>query len=151
MIGYRCIACATTQDADFDGFVCPDCGSNLDIEYDYDEAVRAFPGVSRGGPRDIFDYAAVLPAFPDRSFPLRIGATPMYQSKRLGAGDRHEGRRRSSSKYGQRRLITRLPLGGARRDSRGLRSCGGTGGEAHPVALIRRDCAGCAWQLRRGI
>jgi len=85
MIGYRCIACATTQDAAYDGFVCPDCGGNLDIEYDYDKAARAFPGAGRGGPRDIFDYAALLPAFPDQSFPLRVGATPLYQSKRLGA------------------------------------------------------------------
>ena len=85
MIGYRCIACATTQNDSFDGFVCPDCGGNLDIEYDYDKAARTFPGAARGGPRDIFDYAAMLPAFPDRSFPLRVGATPLYQSKRLGA------------------------------------------------------------------
>ena len=84
MIGYCCIACATTQDDTFDGFVCPDCGGNLDVEYDYDKAARTFPGASRGGPRDIFDYAAMLPAFPDRSFPLRVGATPLYRSKRLG-------------------------------------------------------------------
>ena len=85
MIGYRCFACATAQDAAFDGFVCPDCGGNLDIEYDYDNAARAFPGAARHGPRDIFDYAAMLPAFPDKSFPMRVGATPLYKSQRLGA------------------------------------------------------------------
>lgn len=85
MIGYRCFACATAQDAAFDGFVCPDCGGNLDIEYDYDNAARAFPGAACHGPRDIFDYAATLPAFPDKSFPMRVGATPLYKSQRLGA------------------------------------------------------------------
>ena len=85
MIGYRCTACASTRDADFDGFVCPDCGGNLDIQYDYEKAARTFPSAARGEPRDIFDYAALLPAFPDKSFPLRVGATPLYKPTRLGA------------------------------------------------------------------
>ena len=85
MIGYRCFACAATQDAAFGGFVCPACGGNLDIEYDYDQAARAFPRGGRGAPRDIFDYAAALPVFPDKTFPLRVGATPLYKPRRLGA------------------------------------------------------------------
>ena len=51
MIGYRCIACASVQDADFDGYTCPDCGNNLDVEYDYDKAGRAFPGAGWVGGR----------------------------------------------------------------------------------------------------
>ena len=35
MNGYRCLACSTEQSADFAGFVCPACGGNLDITYDY--------------------------------------------------------------------------------------------------------------------
>ena len=84
MIGYRCIACATPQSPDFDGFVCPACGGNLDIEYDYRAAAEAFPA-AHGVPGDIFDYGALLPLRRSRPFPLRIGATPLYPARRLGA------------------------------------------------------------------
>ena len=86
MNGYRCIACAEKQPADFAGFLCPVCGGNLEITYDYaaaaDEVRRSF----RELPRDIFHFAALLPieAF-GTPFPLRVGATPLYAAPRLGA------------------------------------------------------------------
>ena len=86
MKGFTCIACGTSQDADYTGFLCPDCGGNLDISYDYgaiiDEIERS--GIDRA--RSIFTYAAFLPvARPAERFPLRIGRTPLYEAKRLGA------------------------------------------------------------------
>ena len=84
MIGYRCIACAKTQTADFDGFVCPACGNNLDILYDYPAAVEAFTQRLGSQPVDMFDYGELLPVATESAFPLRIGATPLYAATRLG-------------------------------------------------------------------
>ena len=84
MDGYCCIACGTTQSADFSDYQCPACGGNLEITYDYaaiaGDVEQGFHG------DDIFRYAALLPvARPEPAFPLRIGATPLYKTPRLGA------------------------------------------------------------------
>jgi threonine synthase len=80
MKGYSCIACDATQPADFDGFLCPSCGGNLDIRYDYDAVDQEF-----GGVEGIFRYAILLPVTdPGASLPLRIGGTPLYAATRLG-------------------------------------------------------------------
>jgi len=84
MIGYRCIACAKTQAANYDGFVCPACGNNLDILYDYSAAAEGFTQKLGSQPVDIFDYAGLLPVARETSFPLRIGATPLYAVPALG-------------------------------------------------------------------
>ena len=86
MNGYRCIACAETQAADFSGFVCPHCGGNLDITYDYaaiaDTVAKGF-GNDR---KDLFRYAPLLPlSAATNPFPLHVGGTPLYAAPRLGA------------------------------------------------------------------
>jgi len=85
MNGYRCIACAESQAADYDGFLCPSCGGNLEITYDY-AAISGVVAQGFGeGRDDMFRYAPLLPvATPDATFPLRIGATPLYAASRLG-------------------------------------------------------------------
>ena len=82
--GYRCIACAATQAADFAGFLCPSCGGNLEITFDYAAASREVgPGFDGGN--DIFRYAPLLPVEkPGAPFPLRVGGTPLYKATRLG-------------------------------------------------------------------
>jgi len=89
MNGYRCIACAETQAADFAGFVCPACGGNLDITYDYaalaDKAAEGFAKVVDDGRTDLFRYAPLLPVKEtNMPFPLRVGGTPLYAAPRLG-------------------------------------------------------------------
>ena len=80
MKNFCCIACNATQAADYAGFLCPSCGGNLDIRYDYD-AINADFDDSAG----IFRYAALLPVSePGVSFPLKIGGTPLYPAVRLG-------------------------------------------------------------------
>ena len=85
MNGYQCFACSAIQSAEFDGFLCPVCGGNLDITYDYEAVARELAGGFHQEPRDIFRFAALLPLKKPRSaFPLRVGATPFYHARRLG-------------------------------------------------------------------
>jgi threonine synthase len=85
MNGYRCFACAAVQPADFAGFLCPSCGGNLEITYDYAAATKEIAGGFRENSRDLFRYQALLPVRQPRSlFPLRIGGTPLYQASLLG-------------------------------------------------------------------
>ena len=85
MNGYRCIACAESQAADFAGFVCPSCGGNLDITYDYASIARDIAGGFDDSRTDLFRYASLLPVRkPDAAFPLRVGGTPLYAAPRLG-------------------------------------------------------------------
>ena len=85
MNGYRCFSCDETQNAEFAGCVCPCCGGNLDITYDYDAVVSDIERLGIDRARYIFTYAPFLPVKkPDTRFPLRIGATPLYAANRLG-------------------------------------------------------------------
>ena len=85
MNGYRCMACSATQAADFDGFLCPACGGNLDITYDYAAAANETGGKFPAGRQDLFRFAALLPLQQPRPpFPLRVGGTPLYPAPRLG-------------------------------------------------------------------
>ena len=85
MNGYRCIACAKSQAADFAGFVCPGCGGNLDITYDYAAIAKDVAAGFGDGRNDLFRYAPLLPVRDtDAPFPLRVGGTPLYAAPRLG-------------------------------------------------------------------
>jgi len=85
MNGYRCIACSAKQTVDYDGFLCPVCGGNLDITYDYDAASKNLDSDFHHGSNDLFRFSALLPLEPARfPFPLRVGGTPFYSARRLG-------------------------------------------------------------------
>jgi len=84
MNGYQCISCSTKQAVVFAGFLCPECGGNLDIRYDYQAAARQiggrFPDTG-----DLFRFSALLPLKQPRpAFPLKVGGTPLYHAQRLG-------------------------------------------------------------------
>ena len=93
MTGFECVACGERQDADYGGYVCPTCGNNLQVTYDYDAVRQALdrdrPFAHDRG--DIFRYQQLLP-IDDVSLapPLRIGSTPLYGAPRLGASIGHE-------------------------------------------------------------
>ncbi len=85
MNGYRCIACAESQAADFAGFLCPVCGGNLDVTYDYAAIARVVAAGFDDSRADLFRYAPLLPVREtDSAFPLRVGGTPLYEAPRLG-------------------------------------------------------------------
>jgi len=85
MNGYRCFACSATQAADFVGFVCPRCGGNLDITYDYAAVAEKLADGFGHSRTDLFRYAPLLPVKETGTpFPLRVGGTPLYAAPRLG-------------------------------------------------------------------
>jgi threonine synthase len=84
MIAYRCFACSETQAANFGGFLCPVCGGNLDIRYDYETVAKTVNDSFFKGSQDLSRFAALLPLKQPRSpFPLRVGSTPLYPARRL--------------------------------------------------------------------
>jgi len=84
MDGYRCFACCATQTADFEGFLCPLCGGNLDISYDYVKAAKNIDESFSKGASDLFRFSALLPLKQPRPpFPLRVGGTPLYALRHL--------------------------------------------------------------------
>ncbi|MCP4201667.1 MAG: threonine synthase [bacterium] len=87
MSGFECFACGGSQPANFGGYVCPTCGGNLDVTYDYSRLQATLdPRLPFSGVRhDIFKYAPLLPLGDLSLAPaLRVGATPLYQAQRLG-------------------------------------------------------------------
>ncbi|HMO50531.1 MAG TPA: threonine synthase [Kiritimatiellia bacterium] len=80
--GFRCLACEAVLPASFSGMLCPACGGNLDIEYDY---TAIDPNNWLLDRDDMFRYAPLLPI---RSLefipPQRIGQTPLYHARRAG-------------------------------------------------------------------
>ena len=92
MNGYQCFACSVVQSADFEGFVCPLCGGNLDISYDYDEAATSIDKSFGKGSNDLFRFSALLPLKQPRPpFPLRVGGTPLYPVRPLDELDGMSG------------------------------------------------------------
>lgn len=93
MSGFECVACGERQPADFTGYVCPSCGNNLQVTYDY-QRLRAALDPERPFAHertDIFRYQPLLPITDVSLAPgLRVGATPLYHARRLGAAAGHE-------------------------------------------------------------
>lgn len=88
MTGYQCIHCGALAPRVYDGYVCPDCGGNLDVQYDYAAVRDAFDKqrIIEDTRRDQFKYLPFLPIQRlDSAPPLRVGATPLYPAPRLGA------------------------------------------------------------------
>jgi threonine synthase len=79
MNGYCCIACGRTQSADFSGYQCPACSSNLEITYDYaasaGDVEQGFDG------DDIFRYAALLPVARPTAWRVARTSKPVPQGR----------------------------------------------------------------------
>ena len=63
MTGFECVACGERQGADHAGYVCPACGNNLQVTYDYDK-VRDELDLQRPFQQrraDLFRYLPLLP------------------------------------------------------------------------------------------
>lgn len=82
----RCFACGHEIPAGAPDYVCPKCGANVEVCYEFPKNhpdPNWWIDIRR---RDIFRYHALLPVS-DLSLasPLRVGMTPLYEAPRLGA------------------------------------------------------------------
>jgi threonine synthase len=87
VLGYRCFACGKEHPLGGAEYVCPGCGGNLEILYDYGRIGREDD--ARGGDRgerSIWRYELLLPLRDGGGRPpLHIGWTPLYRAEGLAA------------------------------------------------------------------
>jgi threonine synthase len=85
--GFTCYRCGAFAGKDLVGMVCPHCGGNLEVRYDYDALRKVVRDeLARWQTReDIFRYLPLLPVKDTAlASPLRVGHTPLYACERLG-------------------------------------------------------------------
>ncbi len=88
VIGLTCVICGTVHPPDFEGYVCPDHGSEgiLDVGYDYERIAGSFTreSLAANPDRTMWRYRPLMPVDPAAAVPpLTVGGTPMYDAARL--------------------------------------------------------------------
>lgn len=86
--GFQCLECARTFRVDKIKYVCPECGGNLDVRYDYERISQQFSkAVLAADPNfTMWRYRALLPIADSSPVPpLAVGWTPLYDAPRLAA------------------------------------------------------------------
>jgi threonine synthase len=88
LIGFRCVECASLLSRGEAEYICPACGGNLDVLYDYDHIKKRLTKEKLAADRDhtMWRYRPLLP-IEDSSVvpPLAVGWTPLYDSQRLAS------------------------------------------------------------------
>lgn len=86
--GFQCLECTRTFSVTEIRYVCPKCGGNLDVLYDYERINQHFSQTTLATDRNftMWRYRALLP-IPDALPvpPLSVGWTPLYDAPRLAA------------------------------------------------------------------
>ncbi|MDD4004963.1 MAG: hypothetical protein PHW69_07145, partial [Elusimicrobiaceae bacterium] len=83
--GFECLNCEKKQAASFSGYLCPHCGGNLNVLYDYAQAAETLnrESLAANSECSVLRYLPVLPAAKAESFPpVRVGMTPLYDVPR---------------------------------------------------------------------
>jgi threonine synthase len=91
--GYKCFECGRESGLADTQYVCPSCGGNLDVVYDYDKIGSVLNKASLAADPNltIWRYRALLPIDDSSPVPeLTVGWTPIYDCKSLA--DRGVGR-----------------------------------------------------------
>jgi threonine synthase len=86
VVGFKCVECAGTYDVAEIEYICPACGGNLDVLYDYDWIRKRLSRDSLSADRDfsMWRYRALLPVAEMSRVPqLSVGWTPVYECPRL--------------------------------------------------------------------
>ncbi|MFA6028319.1 MAG: threonine synthase [Elusimicrobiota bacterium] len=87
VLGLRCFRCAKEHSEGDAPYVCPSCGGNLDVIYDYKALRRRVTRASLKKDLEpgVWRYEALLPVRRWKGRPtVRIGGTPLYKAERLG-------------------------------------------------------------------
>jgi threonine synthase len=88
VVGFQCVECARNHLPGDIEYVCPACGGNLDVLYDYDRIGRQLSKATLAADRNftIWRYRALLPVEESSVVPpLTVGWTPVYDSKPLAS------------------------------------------------------------------
>ena len=86
--GFKCLECARLFAANEIEYVCPNCGGNLDVLYDYESTGRQFTKAALAADRNftMWRYRPLLPVAESSPVPpLAVGWTPLYDAPRLAA------------------------------------------------------------------
>src|SRR5262245_30651644 len=84
--GFECVECNRLYRPCDVSYVCPCCGGNLDVLYDYEHVVITLTKTALAGDRNytMWRYRALLPVDDASAVPpLTTGWTPVYESTRL--------------------------------------------------------------------
>ena len=108
-IGYQCSVCGKTHNSDFKGYVCPECGGNLNVILDYEHIKNTVKpeDIFASSEKSLWRYLPLLPVT-DPGFENTAlhsaGYTPVYKSeplaKKSGVGNlwiKDEGRNPTAS------------------------------------------------------
>jgi threonine synthase len=88
VVGFQCVECARNHRVGDIEYVCPACGGNLDVIYDYERIRRQLNKATLAADRNftIWRYRALLPVEESSEVPpLTVGWTPIYDSKPLAS------------------------------------------------------------------
>ncbi|HJQ27594.1 MAG TPA: threonine synthase [Blastocatellia bacterium] len=88
VISFKCFECAGEFRLDEVEYVCPACGGNLDVLYDYDDVGARLTKARLAADRNysMWRYRALLPIAETSTVPpLAVGWTPLYDCPRLAA------------------------------------------------------------------
>ena len=88
VLGFQCVECARHHQPDAIVYVCPSCGGNLDVIYDYERIRKEFTRASLAANEDftMWRYRALLPMEDGSPVPpLPVGWTPIFDCPRLAA------------------------------------------------------------------
>ena len=86
--GFKCVECSREHRAGEVEYVCPSCGGNLDVLYDYERVRDQLTKASLAADRNptIWRYRPLLPIEDSSQVPpLTVGWTPIYDSKPLAS------------------------------------------------------------------
>lgn len=81
-----CIACGADAGRSVFTYTCPECGANLDLEYDYDaiQAQWTADDLMTNSDRSLWRYTPLLPVHSQpRNRTLEVGGTPLVYANRL--------------------------------------------------------------------
>jgi threonine synthase len=81
-----CVECRAEHEPDDARYLCPSCGGNLDVQYDYSSVRLARSGLAQDRNYSMWRYRPLLPIADESALPrLSIGWTPIYDCPRLAA------------------------------------------------------------------
>ncbi len=87
VLGLQCVRCERETALDAPGYVCPACGANQLVIYDYKALRRRLTRrkIERSRDYSIWRYRDLLPTGDERHRPApQVGWTPLYKAKQLG-------------------------------------------------------------------